>query len=107
LLQLQDPANPILKVGDFGLAKKLEPPYTTSSLCGSPIYTAPEVWREVEYSAKVDVWSAGVVLYKMLFGKTPWQTATKELAIEDLRKLSGQQIGIHLDSIHNLLRRNS
>lgn len=40
----------------------------THSMVGTPGYTAPEVYSG-KYSYGVDVWGAGVVLYRMLVGK--------------------------------------
>lgn len=47
---------------------------TSKVPCGSPAYTAPEIClEEDEFDPKlVDLWSCGVLLYTLLFGKFPW-----------------------------------
>jgi serine/threonine protein kinase len=51
--------------------------------CGTPAYIAPEILRDRGYSYNVDLWSAGVVLFAMLYGTVPF----KANSMEELHKL--------------------
>lgn len=42
-----------------------------ATLCGSPMYMAPEVIMSLQYDAKADLWSIGTILYQCLTGKAP------------------------------------
>ena len=66
-------SNSEVKIADFGFVKK----YTAENnmldtLCGSPIYMAPEILKYNKYDAKVDLWSMGIILFEMLAGKPPF-----------------------------------
>lgn len=68
-----------LRLGDFGSAEWFgdgRRRAMMSGLVGTPYYVAPEVVAGREYDEKVDVWSAGVVLYMMLSGTVPFYGAT-------------------------------
>ena len=66
-----------LKVGDFGLATKLEfEGDRKKTVCGTPNYIAPEILESKHgHSYEVDVWSLGVILYTLLIGKPPYETS--------------------------------
>ena len=62
-----------LKITDFGIARTETSNLTrASSIVGSPGYIAPEQYTDREIDRRVDVFSAGVLLYRMLSGTTPF-----------------------------------
>lgn len=66
---------PLLKIADFGFARSLPATSMAETLCGSPLYMAPEILRYEKYDAKADLWSVGTVLYEMMVGKPPFRAA--------------------------------
>ncbi|XP_043860935.1 serine/threonine-protein kinase PLK3 [Dromiciops gliroides] len=65
-----------LKLGDFGLAARLEPQdQRKKTICGTPNYLAPEVLLRQGHSPKSDVWSLGCVMYTLLCGNPPFEMA--------------------------------
>ncbi|MEJ1273874.1 polo like kinase 1 [Cricetulus griseus] len=65
-----------VKIGDFGLATKVEyEGERKKTLCGTPNYIAPEVLSKKGHSFEVDVWSIGCIMYTLLVGKPPFETS--------------------------------
>ncbi|KAI0089392.1 kinase-like protein [Irpex rosettiformis] len=113
---------PILKVADFGFARSLSPAMMAETLCGSPLYMAPEILSGEKYDAKADLWSVGAVLYEMAVGTPPFRAQnhvelTKKInnsrgikfPDEDPRALaraqaSGEEIIVVADDIKTLIR---
>lgn len=77
-----------IKLGDFGLAAKLDfDNEKRHTVCGTPNYLAPEVLsNRVGHSYEVDVWSLGVVLYALVVGKPPFETPEVKMTYEKIRK---------------------
>lgn len=83
---LKSKSNPVLKIGDFGLAQHMPEDDTNCTIKGSPLYMAPEIVLKHQYDAKVDLWSVGVILYECLFGKAPYSSKTMNELIEKIKK---------------------
>lgn len=54
------------KIGDFGVARKLEHASIAMSKKGTYTYMAPEVYHSAEYDNRADIYSLGMVMYKLL-----------------------------------------
>lgn len=62
-----------LKIADFGFAKETKENSLYETICGSPLYMAPEMMRNRIYNRQTDLWSIGMILYEMLYGCHPYQ----------------------------------
>nr|XP_045593426.1 serine/threonine-protein kinase unc-51-like isoform X3 [Procambarus clarkii] len=49
-----------------------------ATLCGSPMYMAPEVIMSIQYDAKADLWSLGTIVFQCLVGKAPFHAQTPQ-----------------------------
>lgn len=65
------------KLGDFNVSKVAK-----RGLCmtqtGTPYYASPEVWRDMPYDAKSDMWSLGCVLYEVCALRPPFRADDME-----------------------------
>jgi len=86
----------VLKLADFGFARYFRAEETqpdghndmVSTLCGSPIYMAPELLVENKYNMKADLWSFGVIMYEFIYGVNPYFFPKN---IPELKKLMTEQ----------------
>jgi len=76
-----------VKVGDFGLATKLDfDGEKKRTICGTPNYIAPEVLEgKAGHSYEVDVWSLGVIIYTLIIGKPPFETSDVKATYKKIR----------------------
>ncbi|CAI5764266.1 serine/threonine-protein kinase Nek9 isoform X1 [Podarcis lilfordi] len=57
----------LIKLGDYGLAKKLNSEYSMAeTLVGTPYYMSPELCQGVKYNFKSDIWAVGCVAFELL-----------------------------------------
>ncbi|GAB4844742.1 hypothetical protein Ancab_038132 [Ancistrocladus abbreviatus] len=114
LLSSKD-VTPLLKIGDFGFARYLTPQGLADTLCGSPLYMAPEIIQNQKYDAKADLWSVGAILFQLIMGKPPFDGKSQLelfqniLTSSELRFPEGALKALHPDYVElcrSLLRRN-
>jgi calcium-dependent protein kinase len=77
-------ANGKIRIIDFGLSKYYIQGMTLKEIVGTPSYMAPEVTTG-EYGPECDLWSVGIIMFRMLYGKLPDFGSGKEEILKRLR----------------------
>ena len=94
------------KLGDFGIARALSQANTMMSIKGTPTYMAPEVFRGEHYGITSDIYSLGVVLYRLLSGAPPFiqQSGYSHSGSEEAfrRRMNGEPIPPLTEGSENL-----
>ena len=78
------PTLPIIKLADFGFARHLPKTSLAETLCGSPLYMAPEILKYTKYDHSADLWSVGCMMFELSYGRPPFRAANH---MELLRKI--------------------
>ena len=93
------------KLGDFGIARRMEKSSGLLSRKGTDSYMAPEIYRGVQYDGRADICSLGLVLYRLMnrnrlpFVSLEKQLITyrdKELALE--QRMAGEELKPPVDA---------
>mmetsp|Transcript_7288 Transcript_7288/g.15140 ORF Transcript_7288/g.15140 Transcript_7288/m.15140 type:complete len:464 (-) Transcript_7288:151-1542(-) len=97
-----------IKIGDFGLAKRVTHPKSLRSTCGTLGYMAPEVMLSRPYGLKADMWSVGVIIFVLLGGYHPFGTgsilAIMKRVLREPVKFNDQHWGKVSDGPKELIR---
>lgn len=75
-----------IKVIDFGISKKIKNrghKVDMLTITGTLYYRAPEMFRG-GYDERVDLWAAGITLYKLVTGKTPFESEYHSTTIANI-----------------------
>ena len=66
----------VAKLADFGLGRLAAESDIMTTYCGTPLMMAPEVVGR-HYDTKCDIWSLGIMLFEILYGRVPFRTHVK------------------------------
>jgi len=72
-----------IKISDFGVAKiitKHNSDKETTTFSGTVQFMSPQILKQDKYTYQTDVWSLGITIFFMIFGRLPWN-AYKVLGI--------------------------
>ena len=68
-----------LKIGDLNVSK-LAKNNMARTQTGTPFYLAPEIWKDLPYDYKCDIWSIGCIIYELCMSRPPFRgTSMKNL----------------------------
>ncbi len=93
------------KLGDFGIARELERTMSGFSKKGTYSYMAPEMYKGKKYDSRVDIYSLGIVLYRLMnHNRLPFMSLEKQfITYRDKenalnKRVAGEQMSIPVDA---------
>ena len=75
------------KLTDFGWSNYIEDGEKRTTVCGTPIYLAPEIFEEKGHDEAVDLWCIGVLLFELATANVPFQGNDLNKLKENILKL--------------------
>lgn len=77
-----------IKITDFGLSKIITPDQKIDGreFCGTVVYVSPEICCRKPYGKEVDIWSAGVIFYQLLFRQLPFVGFDQASTIQKIKE---------------------
>ena len=65
--------NGVAKLTDFGWSNYVDSNEIRRTYCGTPVYLAPEMIKEIGHNEHLDIWCIGVLLFELLTGTVPFK----------------------------------
>ena len=78
----------VAKLTDFGWSNYMQDDEKRTTVCGTPIYLAPEIIDETGHDEKVDVWCIGILLFELSTGNIPFLGNNIETLKSNIRNMN-------------------
>ena len=75
------------KLTDFGWSNYMEGGTKRTTVCGTPVYLAPEIINNMGHDEHVDIWCIGVLLFELLAGRPPFVGETEQSIKSNIIKM--------------------
>ena len=94
LIKYNEDKTYIVKLTDYGCSKKVSSisQMYCSTIVGTNIYMAPEILKGEKYNYKCDLWSIGVIIYKLFFIKPPFSGLNEIALINNIEKFGNKAL---------------
>ena len=77
----------VAKLTDFGWSNYIQEDEKRTTVCGTPIYLAPEILQEKGHDEAVDIWCIGVLLFELVTATVPFQGNDIDTLKDNILKL--------------------
>ena len=78
------------KLTDFGWSNYMQGDMKRTTVCGTPVYLAPEIINNQGHDEHVDIWCIGVLLFELMAGYSPWQGSDVQTVKYNISRLKIQ-----------------
>ena len=78
------------KLTDFGWSNYMQGNMKRTTVCGTPVYLAPEIINNQGHDEHVDIWCIGVLLFELMAGYSPWQGSDVQTVKYNISRLKIQ-----------------
>lgn len=84
-----------IKITDFGIALQRDAEMTQLAGVGSPMYMSPEQAQDHALTHQTDIYSLGVVMYRLLTGKAPFSASNSTSLLYQVVNMDPPAPGVH------------
>ena len=95
-----------IKLSDYGSSKRLiSLSRSCNSHSGTLAYMAPEILKGEKYNYKCDLWSIGIIIYRLIYGESPYLGANEAALINRIEELGNKMIKIDNKVLNDLVKK--